>query len=458
MNLQRILLVVHHYPPRRVGGAELLTRRLAQWLARHGVSVRVLCIEDVSRGTKAQISVLDEVDDAVQVRRLNISLAPGDDLRLWYANSLLRSLVDRLLEEWQPGLVHLVGGYLMGTAPLGAARARQIPTVVTLTDFWFLCPTIQLLRGDGSLCGGPQPLECARCLYDEHPLFRAFDVRAPWGVRAFWQAANAQPRLGAPFGLQNRLEELKARNATLLPALNRSDAIISLTRFAADLYIANGVDPHKIIVKPDCLDTNDFDVAGQAALHPNEIHFGYFGQITPIKGVHVLVRAFLQVRPLTQKPMQLHIYGNPNAEPSYLHQLHRLASVSPDIVFHGAYEHRRTLSLMGNLDAVLVPSLWYENSPRVILEAFAARRPVIGTRVGGISEIVQDGVNGLLFERGNATDLARVLLQVSENPALLTRLAEQIPPPRTLAQDMDDVQSVYDRVLNATHSLGEPVR
>ena len=92
--------------------------------------------------------------------------------------------------------------------------------------------------------------------------------------------------------------------------------------------------------------------------------------------------------------------------------------------------------------------MWYENSPLVILEAFAARRPVIGTRVGGIAEIVQDNINGLLFERGNAEDLAHVMLRVVDDPSLLARLAQSIPPPRTVQQDMGDMMPIYEKVLD----------
>ena len=81
----------------------------------------------------------------------------------------------------------------------------------------------------------------------------------------------------------------------------------------------------------------------------------------------------------------------------------------------------------------------------MILESFAAKRPVIGSRVGGIAEVVQDEVNGLLFERGSAAELARVMQRVMNEPALLSHLREQIPPPRSLDEDMRDVLNVYER-------------
>ncbi len=446
MSLQRVLLAVHHYPPRRVGGAELLTQRLAQWLTRHDIAVRVVCIENVERGSATEIRARDEMDGAVQVRRLDLVLAPEKRLPLWFDEPILREHFNALCAEWQPEIVHLVSGYLMGTAPLDAARAHNIPSVISLTDFWFLCPTIQLLRGDGSLCTGPEPIECVRCLFDERRPFRVIDQRAPNLMRAFWKTASARNWLGNAFDLPPLLNALEARHRTLIHSLHQADAIISLTRFLAELHIANGVAREKFFIKPDCIEPSDFAPIEFRPTRTDEIHFGYLGQITPIKGIDVLLRAFLEVQARASKPVHLHLYGNLNAEPSYARELQRLAKSASNITFHGTYEHRRALALMNEMDVIVVPSLWYENSPRVIFEAFAAKRSVIGTRVGGIAEVIQDGHNGLLFERGSVEDLARVMLRVANEPTLLKKLAANISPPRTLDEDMRDVLRVYERV------------
>lgn len=447
MNVKRVLLAAHHYPPHRVGGAELLTQRIARWLTQQDIAVQVVCIENVNRAQATFITARDEMDGAVCVRRLDISLAPQDDLRLWFDSPSLRAQYDTLCDAWQPDVVHLISGYLMGVAPLEAAWQRQIPTVVTLTDFWFLCPTIQLLRTDGSLCEGPEPLECARCLSGTSRAFRLLDERAPALGRAFWSGANANPWLGARLHLPGQTAVLEKRHAQLTAALNRVDALLPLTHFVVAMHRQNGFSADIPITQIDCFDVGDFDAFEPRTAPREGIHFGYIGQITPVKGVDLLLRAFLQARRANpEKRIYLHIHGNMNAQSSHIEQLRQLAGNAPEIIFHGAYEHRRTLAMLDGLDAVIVPSLWYENVPRVILEAFAAQRPVIGTRVGGISEVVTDHVNGLLFERGNVDDLARVIRQVITQPEILSHLAQNIPPPRPLAQDMHSVLEMYERV------------
>lgn len=450
MPIHRVLIAAHHYPPRRVGGAELFAQRLAQWLVTQGIEVQVICIEDVARGDATRIHWQDEPDGPVRVQRLNLTLAPGDDLRLWFDSPLLRERCDALLNEWQPELVHLVSGYLIGTAPLEAARSRNIPTVVTLNDFWFLCPTIQLLRGDGSLCAGPEPLECARCLYDERRAFRLIDQRAPNVMRAFWKTLETQPRLGAQFDLPQRLETLRRREQTLAAALHRTDAVMVFTNFAREMFVSNGVNADKIIVKPYGIKWDEFEPVTARRPNPGVIRFGYLGQVTPIKGVDTVMRAFLQVQRANRSPkrLELAIHGNLNAQPSYVRELRKLASESAEIELCGAFEHRRALQLINELDVVVVPSQWYENSPRVVWESFAAGRPVLGTRVGGIAELVQDGVNGLLFER-SVDDLARVMQRIVDEPGLLSRLTGNIPTLPTFEMDMRDVMGVYTRVAES---------
>ncbi len=94
-------------------------------------------------------------------------------------------------------------------------------------------------------------------------------------------------------------------------------------------------------------------------------------------------------------------------------------------------------------DVVVVPSLWYENSPVVIQEAFAARVPVIASNLGALTEKVTNEVTGLLFEPGNAGDLRRALLRLAADPILLQRLGDAIQPPRSITDHLRELTSLY---------------
>jgi glycosyltransferase involved in cell wall biosynthesis len=96
----------------------------------------------------------------------------------------------------------------------------------------------------------------------------------------------------------------------------------------------------------------------------------------------------------------------------------------------------------------VVPSLWYD-FPLIIHEAFATKTPVIATNLGGMAEAVTHGVDGLLFERGDAADLAGQINRVLEEPGLLEHLREGIPPVKTIAEEVNELESIYRELINS---------
>lgn len=458
MTPRRVLLVAPHYPPRRVGGAEVSTERLARWLVAADIAVHVLTVETVAAGPVPAVSADDEAAGPIHVRRLHIVIGPGDHVSRWFAHPRLRVEVDRMIAEVSPDLVHVISGYLWGTSALDAARASGCPVVVTLTDFWSICPTIQLLRGDGSLCDGPVPLECARCLADDRRRYRAIDRAAPQLMRRWWRLVHAVPWLRARLGLDETLAWIEARHRAIVEGLNRADHLIGFTHFAARLHAAHGISPHRLTVIPNAA-AADLDPAhGQPP--PDRLVFLYLGQIVPIKGIDVLIRAFVQARRHwnTGRPVTLTIRGPLQASPPYVRTLRRLARGAPEITFDGPYEHRQVLAIASAAHVVVVPSLWHENAPFTVLEAFRAGRPVVGARVGGIAEVVDDGVNGLLFERGRADDLARVLTRLVEDPSLVATLTAGVQPPAADERDFHRaVADIYAGAIGHRAADGEGV-
>ena len=95
----------------------------------------------------------------------------------------------------------------------------------------------------------------------------------------------------------------------------------------------------------------------------------------------------------------------------------------------GAYEPRELHRRMGNVDWVVVPSIWWENSPMVIQEAFVHHKPVICSNIGGMAEKVRDGVDGLHFEVRNPLNLSEVIRRAADEPELCQRLSENLPVP-----------------------------
>jgi glycosyltransferase involved in cell wall biosynthesis len=115
--------------------------------------------------------------------------------------------------------------------------------------------------------------------------------------------------------------------------------------------------------------------------------------------------------------------------------------------FLGAFDREQAADVYAQFDVLIVPSLWLENSPLVIHEAFMAGVPVVGARIGGIANLVVDGVNGFLYEPTSPTDLANVLQTLVASPTLVRDLAERVPEVTSMADHACDWERRYAEVL-----------
>jgi glycosyltransferase involved in cell wall biosynthesis len=448
MSTLQILIAIHHFPQRHLAGGELRAFEEARWLLAGGHGVQVVCVDSIDeQQLPGDLGVRHESVEGVPTTRLSYDLqSTADPLLSSYAHPLIEHFFDQLLAERSFDLLHLLSGYLLGLAPLKAARRAGVPTVVSLLDYWFICPTIHLLKGDGSLCTGPEPIECARCLADQKRRYRLLDERVPGLVRRFFKLR--ETTLPGKTAFRAKLDRLHQRKIDLLTALNSVDAAIAPTRFLRDMYVRNGVRSEQLTVIEH---SSDSDTPCDPAPPPARaasatFRIGYLGQLAPMKGVEVLLRAFKRLRSRNRE-VELRVFGDPRALPRYAARLRNVAKGDARIRFLGRYERRQQAALMQELDLVVVPSLWYENSPQVIREAFAYRIPVVATRLGGMAELVRDEVDGLLFERGSVAGLAAQLRRVVEDPSLYERLRTSIAPVQSLNHELSELAQIFERVV-----------
>jgi len=394
----------------------------------------VICVERIDRGGSEDLHWKDEIFQGIPVRRIEFDLARAEDRFRWeYDNPWISEILSQWLDQERPDLFHLISGYLITASALRIAIERHIPTVVTLTDFWFLCPRINMLRSNGEVSLLPVRAEnCARCLGEEKRRFRWLGKLFPGVMRFYW---SKQTR---------KISRVRERLRFLVETLNEVDQIISPSQFLRSVYIQSGVSAEKIIFLRQGIELNGPSLVG--GVRYDRLRLGYIGQIAPHKGVHLLVRA------LSDNPdlrVELEIYGDPTHFPRYASLLSKMAGEDQRIKFKGVYRGRQELSkVMAGLDVIVVPSIWYENSPNVILEAFAHQVPVIASNLGGMAELVQHRVNGLLFELGDTADLAKQIRALAEEPGLLPRLREGIEPVKDVSQEMDELMDIYSRVVS----------
>ncbi len=430
------MIAVHHFSPSHTAGAEWQAFRTAKGLQAHGHTVNVVAVDHVDRGPAGAVDWVDDEFDGVPVRRLSFDRAKLPDVRVAeYRNELIAAHLKEWWAEEMPDLMHVISGYLLTGSVFEAAESVGLPTVLTLTDFWWLCPRITMLRSNGGISDLPiEPWRCAQCVAEERSPYRHLGRLAPRMMGLYWRR---QARAA---------DKVLTRQVYLRERFNHIAQVISPSQFLRDLYTRAGVAPDRIVVSRQGIELVDQGFPKRFSKQPSgHLRIAYLGQLAELKGVHVLIDA---VRQIDDPRLQVKIYGDVTRFPKYVERLRAKIGGDRRIVLAGPYSGGDSLArILADTDVLVVPSLWYENSPNVLLEAFAMGTPALVSDFGGMAELVEPEVNGLRFRLGDPIDLARQLRRLLESPELVSTLSAGVPTVRSIQDEMDLLEEVYGRVM-----------
>jgi glycosyltransferase involved in cell wall biosynthesis len=438
---RRILVVVHGFPPRQNSGAELQAYRKARWWHARGHLVSVLAADPqpAADWPFGRIDEAVESLDGMTVRRVRLT-APDATRPLWetFAHPALAAALEREIAEVRPDLIYQVGGYLFGTLPLQLAARHGIASALFAMDYWHTCQRVTLLRPDGACCPGPSdPADCAACRIAARATAQRFGPPANRAIRrvlATTGRSAGHTVLGDALGVTH----FAARCEAISETLGTVSLVVVNSRFLANQLARLGVPRKRMLVVRQGIDTDEFAVPPPRPQRRDGLKVLYLGQISWHKGADLAIEAVAQLR-ATGHRVHLDLHGPVSAPSTYMAELQgRIERIPGDrTVRLGAPLDRRCLvAALRDADVLVVPSRWYENSPNVILEAFAAGVPVVAAHHGGMAEMVRDGVDGLLFTPGDASALAAALRRLSTEPGLLARLRSGIVRPCGLDEEM----------------------
>ena len=233
------------------------------------------------------------------------------------------------------------------------------------------------------------------------------------------------------------------------------DVFLAPSKFLRDRYVDWGLPEEKVQFE----EYGRLAIPRQAATTPRRYRdrFAFFGQLSPYKGVDVAVKAMALVaagategsaRAAKPTPhLWLHGANLDIQRGDFQEQLRELLAESQNVTLVGRYEHDQLAHLMEQVDWVVVPSIWWENSPLVIQEAFMYGRPVICSDIGGMAEKVTDGVNGLHFKAGDPRSLAEVLRRAASDPELWEQMRRGIPPMYPMKDQVRHLKALYEGLL-----------
>jgi glycosyltransferase involved in cell wall biosynthesis len=409
----RVLVCSNLYPPESHGGAELTAWRQAEALHQLGCEVVVFAGGRSSR--RKRYEVWQERFGSLDGFR--IQLGPED---FWaccsrcFHDPVKEMAFAEILGDTTPSVVHFHNLSGLSAGLIRVAREAGIPTVLTVHDHWALCLHNTLLQTDGSPCISRR--HCQRCL-DE-------------------LCGNRETGT-VPAQLRNRFVKASYR---LL------DAIISPSRYLSGAYEKTGIGEGRFHVIPNGVPAEMLRPRARSGRPSGQVEFVYTGYLGPHKGVDTLLEAF--GRPEIRSAARLRFVGDGHLR-ERLEGAVRAAGLGSQVQFDGWVDPLRVPEALRSADCVILPSIWPENHPGSVTEAMAMGVGVIGSRLGGIPELIEDGKTGLLFEPGDTQALAAKMLLMIREPelaALLGREGSRRMAGNTVARRVREIAEVYGQV------------
>lgn len=441
----RILQLIHDYLPLHAAGSEIYTAHLAAALRAAGHEVAVFTCEE-DRGAP-QWSLRQRVHEDVPVFEAVYNRIYADLSEQW-DDPRMAEVFAGVLDRWKPDLLHVQGlQFVGGVSALRAAAARGVPITMTVHEYWLLCPRAGLMYDVvGRACEQATPADCARCV-DVYPIDRRrwSDARhgghpAP-GQRPDEPDDVAQPASGrfAELGTRRWYARALAQREVDLEALRHLvGRFIAPSRFLLERFVAAGW-PRERFVHADY----GFPPPAPRPRVPRgagPLRVAFAGTLSDYKGAEVLARAVARLAeraPRGAPPaVRAAIHGHLDWFPEVTAKLVALVARCPAwLRIAGPFPPGARDEVLADLDVLVVPSLWWENSPLTIHEAWQHGVPVLASDRGGMAELLRDG-GGATFPPGDDLALADLLERAAASPAVCEAWRAALPAVRPIEADV----------------------
>jgi glycosyltransferase involved in cell wall biosynthesis len=406
----RILFAVHQFFPKHYTGTERLVLNLCKQMRRMGHYVEVLTYSMTAEdGFKRHGDLLvNEYEyQGIPVISIKHAIMP-DEVSFPVFDDGINEILDGMVARRHYDIVHVCHPMRVGSV-IRSAKRCNIPVVLTLTDFWLMCPKGIAVAQNGELCLSSD--NGTRCVKD--------------CFGPMWQ------------------DRLKQRFNDTKEVFKSVDCVTAATNFMQAVFKTNNFTSAVKLIR---FGTDYIDVRENKNTYSpgSNITIGFLSTLLPHKGAHVLLEAFNMAR---VDNIKLKIYGDYFGETDYFNSLKEMAKDGGKVEFCGAYKYEEISDIMGGIDLSILPSLWWENSPLILLSSLSHRVPAIVSDLSGMTEIIKDGENGFTFPAGSTKDLAKVLQKIGRDPAILNELKANISRPPRIEEEAFEYEKIYNALL-----------
>ncbi|MFT5287966.1 MAG: glycosyltransferase involved in cell wall biosynthesis [Planctomycetota bacterium] len=463
----KILYIVHDFLPRHRAGTEVYTAQLALRVQERGHQVRIFATEkDISR---PHLQVGSREWEGLQVSELVNNLFYGSFEETWDWPPAVEAF-GRICDEFQPDVVHVMHLLYQSIGVVEEAERRGIPVVYTLHDFWLQCARFgQRIHADGSVCHTMDHGRCGTCLATFKFAQSTTQRRAAKAIAGLKRTTGVDlgpsvlrmTQRGQATGSEDdageyrfdealaeqRAEQAAARDRDLLGRVVPNVArFFAPSLFLRDALVTWGIPEERIEHLRYGLEQAPFENFERRP--SDKVRVRYLGTLAPHKAPHLVLEAWGRLPEELRAKGNLIIHGPKESQPDYVAKLEALAAkVGAELP--GAVERSDIPAVLADTDLLVVPSIWYENSPLTIHEARSTRTPLLVSDLGGMAELVEPGREGWRFRVGDAGDIAARLEKILKDPDCLARLPFDGPPVKPMVRSAEEMEARYQEVLSA---------
>ncbi len=444
---RRVLLVPYTYFPDPAGGTEIFVRGLAKGLTGRGFFP---IISAPASQTQSY------VHDGIPVSRFAVTSSPSVENAYGVPDPHAASEFKALLAETKPAIVHFHAlSSAISVSLFDLAREAGAKVIYT-----YHTPTASCSRGDMMLfgqapCDGAlRRLRCSACTLQGHGLERPFaDLLALAPPAATDHLARLVPSRRSGTALRSGML-IKNAQSRFRRTMDAADHVIATCNWVREVLLRNGV-PEKLLSTcrqgvdhpglVDGLASADGHAVQRVRSDEKTLRIAYFGRLHWTKGPDILIEA---VRQMAGQPVFLDLYAVVQSRSDrYLARISEQIGSDSRIRLCEPVAQEHVVEVMRGYDLLAVPSRWLETGPLVVLEAFAAGVPVIGSSRGGIAELVRAGVDGLLVNDDDPRTWRVMLNQLLDDPSRLRALRSGVRQPRTVDDVVSETAALYESVL-----------
>ncbi|MDX9856137.1 MAG: glycosyltransferase, partial [Candidatus Moranbacteria bacterium] len=437
-------------------GTENYTHYIAEAMADLGHEVFIVATEPES-DNNYHIEKYEE--GRVKVFKIHKNIAVGRGINSDHTDEKYLEAFVGIIDEINPDIAHIQHLLYSSHRILDVMKERKIPIIYTLHDSWLECPKITKLMPDNSMCSGWSEEKCRDCI-SSSKIYISNDKMASllskiYGKfsmhRIFVNMVSIIKKILTWFGTGKKSAEsdIKARYENMKKIIDSVNLFISPSQYLRSAFASWGIPEDKIIYSRNGMNVFEEDDIKESEEKSDggELVFAFTSFIREAKGVHILLDAFEILEKGRIKGGKLLVYGRYEKNSKYAIDFLRKIRKLKTAQYMGEFNNKEINSILKKVDYLVLPSIWSENAPLVIEEAYLNKVPCIVSDIGGMAERVEDGKNGLHFKAGNAKDLAEKISYLLNKKEIRNIFIKNIPHVKTIKENAVELEDLYKKYL-----------